>query len=130
MPDPQVLVVDDEAPIRELLVRWLTGWGYTVKAAASADEALALMTAEPAAILVCDIEMPGHDGLWLTGRVLEQWPDTTIIMGTVHDDPRIVRSSRTLGALWYVTKPFDPILLRQAVDHAAGRLRFRPSAER
>lgn len=128
--EPQVLVVDDEAPIRELLTRWLKSWGYAVKTAASAEDALAVMAAEPAAIMVCDIEMPGHDGLWLADRVLEQWPHTAIIIGTIHDDARIVRWSRKVGALWYVTKPFDAALLRQAVDHAAGRLHFRPSAER
>lgn len=128
--EPQVLVVDDEAPIRKLLTRWLKSWGYAVKTAASAEDALAMMAAEPAAIMVCDIEMPEHDGLWLAEQVLARWPATAIIMGTGHDDSPTVRTSRKLGAVAYVTKPFDAHLLRQAVDHAAGRIRFRPSAER
>lgn len=128
--DPQVLVVDDEAPVRALLTRMLTAWGYAVRTAASADEALAVMTAEPAAVMVCDIGMPERDGLWLAEQVHAQWPATAIVMATGHDESPIVRTSRKLGAVAYVTKPFDPHLLRQAVDRAAGRLHFRPSAER
>lgn len=126
----QVLIVDDELPIRELLTRWLTGWMYDVRDVGSAVEALEMMAAEPADILLCDVSMPEHDGLWLAEQVHAQWPQTAIIMCTAHDDSQIVRASRKLGAIAYVTKPFDLDLLRQALDHAAGRARFRPSAER
>ncbi len=124
----RVLIVDDELPIREILTRWLTGWGYSVRDVGSAVEALDVMAAEPADILLCDVSMPEHDGLWLADQVHAQWPGTDIIMCTVHDDPQTVRTSRELGAVAYVTKPFDQDLLRQALDHASGRLHFRPSA--
>ena len=125
----KILVVDDEQPIRTLLSRWLTGWGYTVLEAPSAMGALDSMATAPADIVICDIRMPEHDGLWLAEQVRNRWPEAAIIMGTGYDEPSLVRASRKLGAVAYVTKPFDPDLLRQAVDHAAGRLRFRPSAE-
>lgn len=127
--DPKVLIVDDEPAVRSLLARWLTGWGYRVQEAASAADALTAMAAEPADIVVCDISMPEHDGLWLAEQVRASWPATAIIMATGHDESEVVRASRQLGAVAYVTKPFDPHLLRQAVDHASGRLRFRPSAD-
>lgn len=122
-----VLIVDDEQPIRALLARWLVKWGYSVKDVGSAVEALTTMEVEPMAIVVCDIGMPEHDGLWLAEQVHARWPETAIIMGTGRDDSPTVRTSRKLGAVAYVTKPFDPDLLRQAVDHASGRLKFRPS---
>ena len=125
----RVLIVDDELPIREILTRWLTGWGYSVRDVGSAVEALDVMAAEPADILLCDVAMPEHDGLWLVEQVHAQWPQTNIIMSTVRDDPQTVRTSRELGAVAYVTKPFDQDLLRQALDHASGRLHFRPSAK-
>ncbi len=125
----RVLIVDDERPIRELLTRWLTGWGYGVRDVGSAVEALDVMAAEPADILLCDVSMPEHDGLWLAEQVHAQWPGTDIIMSTVHDDPQTVRTSRKLGAVAYVTKPFDQDLLRQALDHTSGRLHFRPSTK-
>ena len=125
-----MLIVDDEQPIREILTRWLNGWGYGVRDVSSAVEALAVMAAEPADILLCDVSMPEHDGLWLAEQVHGQWPQTAIIMSTAHDDSHTVRTSRRLGAIAYVTKPVDATLLRQAVDHASGRVKFRPSAER
>ena len=115
-----VLIVDDEPPIRGLLTRWLAKWGYDVREAGSAVEALDAMAAEPAGILLCDVTMPEHDGLWLAERVHPRWPRTAIIMCSGHDDLQTVRTSRTLGATAYVTKPFDPGLLRQALDDAAG----------
>lgn len=124
-----VLIVDDEPPIRVLLAHWLTKWEYSVKDAGSAIEALDAMAAEPAQIVVCDIGMPEHDGLWLAEQVHTRWPETAVIMATGWDDSQTVHTSRKLGAVAYVTKPFDPDLLRQAVDHASGRLKFRPSAE-
>ena len=66
---PYVLVVDDEEAIRRLLTRWLTGWGYDAKEAANADDAIEIMTAEPADIMLCDVMMPVHDGIWLAEQV-------------------------------------------------------------
>jgi CheY-like chemotaxis protein len=66
-PAPRVLVVDDEQQVRTVLVRWLTGWRYRAREAGSAREALDAMTVEPAHIVLCDINMPDHDGL-LVGR--------------------------------------------------------------
>ena len=117
-----VLVVDDEPPVREFLTRWLQGWGYAVKQAGSAAEALEVMFAEPASIMLCDVKMPGHDGLWLAERVRTQWPHTAIIMATSDVEIRTVLKSRTLGAVDYVTKPFGRELLLQALHRATAML--------
>ena len=66
----------------------------------------------------------------LVERMDATWPRTAIIMSAGLDDAQTVLTSRKLGAVGYVTKSFDPDLLRQALDHAVGRLRFRPSDER
>ena len=58
-----VLAVDDEAAARYFLTRCLEEWGYAVKAVATAAEALETMVASPASAVLCDIRMPGHDGL-------------------------------------------------------------------
>lgn len=126
---PTVLVVDDEQPIRALLTRWLAKWRYDVREAESAMAALDIMAADAADIIIADISMPEHDGLWLAEQVHAKWPTTPVIMGTGNDQVEVVRESRKLGAVAYVLKPFDPDLLRQAVDRAAGRLHFRPSVE-
>lgn len=113
-----VLVVDDELAAREFLRHWIEGWGYTVIQAQSATEALRVMLIEPAPIMVCDIKMPGRDGIWLVERVREKWPQTVIIMATAVDDLQTVMKSQRAGAIAYVTKPLGYELLRQALDRA------------
>ena len=126
----KVLIVDDELPIRKILTHWLTRWGYKVRHVGSADEALAAMTAELADIVLCDIIMPEHDGLWLAEQLHAQWPQTSIIMSTGRDDAVTVQTSRKLGAVGYVLKPFNPCLLRQALEVASGSSTVSRSSER
>jgi CheY-like chemotaxis protein len=112
----KVLIVDDEPPVRTLLARWLTGWGYAVREAATAQEALDIMVADPADIVLSDINMPEQDGLWLAEQVHARWPAAAIVMSTGRDDPEAVRKSRIAGAVGYVIKPFDPVMVRETVD--------------
>lgn len=116
---PRVLIVDDEWPIRMLLARMLKNWGYRVLHVGSALEALDAMSKEPADILLCDVVMPEHNGLWLLGQVHTQWPGTAIIMATGCQDAPTIQTSRRSGAIAYVTKPFNPYALRDAVGQAA-----------
>jgi YesN/AraC family two-component response regulator len=113
-----VLVVDDEAPVRELLRRWLEAWGYRVRQAGDATDALVVMLAEPSSIMLVDIRMPGRDGLWLIERIKENWPKTVFIVASAADDFETVKSSQRAGAVDYVLKPFARVLLRQALDRA------------
>jgi CheY-like chemotaxis protein len=68
-----VLVVDDDPAIRELLCRCLEASGHLVKQASSADVALDVMAEAPASVVLCDIRMPGRDGLWLAERLRAEW---------------------------------------------------------
>jgi len=117
-----VLVVDDEEAIRRLLSRWLTGWGYEAKEAANADDALELMAAEAADIMLCDVMMPVHDGIWLAEQVRGRWPQTAVIMASSAQDMETVMRMRKQGAVDYVTKPFGREMLRQALQRATGKL--------
>lgn len=115
-----VLVVDDEEAIRSLLLRWLADWGYAAKPAASAEEAIDLMTAEPAAVVLCDVMMPVHDGIWLAEQLRHRWPDTAVIMASSAQDMETVMRMRRQGAIDYVTKPFGREMLKQALGRAGG----------
>jgi len=121
-PMPYVLVVDDEESIRKLLTRWLAGWGYESKEAGNADEALERMTAEPAVIMLCDVMMPVHDGIWLAEQVRARWPQTAVIMASSAQDMETVMRMRKQGAVDYVTKPFGREMLRQALLRASEKL--------
>lgn len=124
-----VLVVDDERSVRDFLGHWLEGWGYDVVQAASATDALQAMLLKPAPIILCDIRMPGQDGLWLVDRVRATWPTTAIIMATGVDDLQTVMKTQRAGVIDYVTKPFGWELLRQALKRAEAAL-GKPSSAR
>jgi putative nucleotidyltransferase with HDIG domain len=110
-----ILVVDDDDNIRELIAEWLATIGYRVVMAASAEEALAHVRRTPPAVAVCDIRMPGEDGLWLAQRIRIDAPETALIMATgVHDVGAAVLSLRQ-GVIDYLTKPFGRERLREAV---------------
>src|SRR5690348_14718261 len=75
-----VLVVDDEPAVRQFVDRCLSADGYVVRQAASALAAIDVMAQARAALVLCDIRMEGHDGLWLAARLQAEWPSTPIVM--------------------------------------------------
>jgi DNA-binding response OmpR family regulator len=121
-----VLVVDDDAAVRQLLERCLAADGYTVKHAPDALAALEVMAERPASLVLCDIRMPGHDGLWLAGRLQAEWPSTPIVMVTALDDIRTIQQCREVGAMDYLTKPINRDQLRQVVHRVFPRTTRNP----
>jgi DNA-binding NtrC family response regulator len=109
--------------IRLLLTRLLMGWGYRVRHVEDAAGALEIMAAEPADIVLSDVSMPEHDGVWLAQQVHANWPQTAVVMSTAHDDAPTIRASRRVGAIAYVTKPFVPYVVKQALEQAARQRR-------
>jgi CheY-like chemotaxis protein len=115
---PIVLVVDDESQIRDLLVRWVSGEGYQVREAATAEAALADMHATPADIVLCDVRMPGETGLWLTSQLRSRFPETAIVLVTSDTSvsPQITLQP---GVVEYLAKPFTREEVLEAVRLAA-----------
>lgn len=116
-----VLIVDDDLAVRQFLERCLSLDGYQVRQAGSADAALEVMAERPASLVLCDIKMEGHDGLWLTERLQSEWPSTSIVMITAMDDATTIQQARALGAVDYLTKPLNPTQLRQVVKRVVAR---------
>lgn len=110
-----VLIVDDENGMRDLMARWLQSGGYTVTTAANAEEALGRLEASPPAVALCDIRMPGHDGVWLAERIRQQYPETAVIMATGVQDVEPAVQTLRQGVIDYLTKPFGRDRLREAV---------------
>jgi len=81
-----VLVVDDETGVRELFARWLVSGGYDVRMAANADEAINRVQQQAPAVALCDIRMPGHDGLWLANEVQRAHPHTAVVIATAYTE--------------------------------------------
>ena len=118
----RILIVDDEAAIRELLFRRLTQWGHEVATAHSAEAALKELAKVPAQIVFSDVIMPIHDGLWLASEIRERWPQTVIVAVSGAQDMQTVVKMRQHGAIDYVTKPIGREMLHQALERALARI--------
>jgi putative nucleotidyltransferase with HDIG domain len=117
-PPRSVLIVDDEPGVRHLMRRWLESRGYNVSVAANATEALTFLEHSRVAVAVCDVRMPGRDGLWLTDHLRHQFPEMAVILATgIHDVAAAVEGLRQ-GVVDYLTKPFDRGRLFDAVARA------------
>jgi putative two-component system response regulator len=114
-PPLSVLIVDDETSVRELMARWLVSGGYDVRTAATAEEALQRVHDRPPAVALCDIRMPGHDGLWLAHQIRHDAPETAVIMATGVQDVGSAVTSLRQGVIDYLTKPFGRDRLRESV---------------
>jgi response regulator RpfG family c-di-GMP phosphodiesterase len=110
-----VLVVDDEHSVRDMMTRWLQARGFSVTSASNADEALGQVETSPPAVALCDIRMPGHDGLWLAERIRSRFPETAVIMATGVQDVGSAVESLRHGVVDYLTKPFGRERLQEAV---------------
>src|SRR3989338_3567853 len=80
----QVIVVDDEAVIREAVQQWLELSGFSVRTCASAEQALALVDRDFPGVLVSDVRLPGCDGLQLLEQLQGIDRDLPVIMVTGH----------------------------------------------
>ena len=102
-----ILIVDDDAPIRTVLMRILQREGYTCLAAESAPDALAIVGSQNVGLVLTDMNMPGGSGLDLV-RSMSDRPDVAVLMITGRDDPDLGRETLDLGAYGFIIKPFRP----------------------
>jgi CheY-like chemotaxis protein len=101
-----VLIVDDEAHVRQLLGHVIRKAGHQVLEADSAEAALGVMEQHQAAVVFTDIQMPGHDGRWLTIELRKRYPRTAIVLATSVTDVERTITLR-FGVVSYLLKPFD-----------------------
>lgn len=102
-----ILIVDDEEPIRRLLGYLLEPHGYKVALAGEAREARQRMESGAYALVLCDVNMPGESGMDLIRHILTQYPTTAVIMITGLDSPVLANAALDMGAFGYVIKPFE-----------------------
>jgi two-component system phosphate regulon response regulator OmpR len=105
--EQHLLVVDDDARLRELLRRYLTDQGFRVTTAVNAAEARAKLTAFAFDALIVDVMMPGEDGYAFT-RSLREGSRIPILMLTAMAEPANRVAGLERGADDYVVKPFEP----------------------
>jgi len=117
----QVLVVDDEEPIRNALTKFLTQQQFEVYAAGSGEEALQQLRRHRISLMLCDIRMPGTSGVDLVPQALEIEADLAILMLTAVNDATSAALCMQRGAMDYLTKPIELADLGRAVQRALKR---------
>jgi two-component system phosphate regulon response regulator OmpR len=122
----KIMVVDDDARIRDLLRRYLTQEGFEVLQAEDSKAMSRVLLREPVDLIVLDLMLPGEDGLSICRRLRASGDRTPIIMLTAkgEDVDRIV--GLEVGADDYLGKPFNP---RELLARIHAVLRRRPSVE-
>ena len=103
----RLLLVDDEISIREPLSEYLTAQGFDVHAVVNAAEARQALGADSFDLIICDVMMPGEDGLSLT-RHIRETVGTPVILLTARSEETERIIGLEIGADDYVPKPFSP----------------------
>lgn len=105
----RVLILDDNADNRKLLVFALHAHPYKVCEAALGEDVVALLKSEPPPfdLALLDVELPDGDGLELATRLRQHSPGVVLIMLSANDNGDLVQKARDLGANAYVVKPFN-----------------------
>ena len=104
---PDVLLVDDDAPIRRMLERTLTAEGYAITAVADGGAALAQVERSLPDVIVLDVGMPGLDGLAVTKRIRAKGLAVPILLLTARDALHQRVEGLDAGADDYLVKPFE-----------------------
>ncbi|MGO9210941.1 MAG: response regulator transcription factor [Terriglobales bacterium] len=121
-----VLVVDDEPPLRSVLRTSLSACGFAVEEAGSAEKALEIIPQRAFDIVLLDINMPGMGGLEACHRIRAVTPHVGIVMVTVRDTESDIVRALDAGADDYITKPFR---FGELVARLRAVLRRRDSAD-
>lgn len=119
----KVLVVDDEAIMRDSLRDWLTDAGYDVLTAGNATEALDLIIKEKPGVAIVDLVLPGSDGLDLLRKAKQAMPAIQVIIITAYSSVHTAIAAIKEGAYDYIEKPFSPekveLLVAKLVERQA-----------
>ncbi len=117
----KILIVDDEAVVRDSLGKWFATEGYQTATVASGREALEAMQKKQWDVALIDIKMPGMDGMELQNRLCKIDPDLILIIMTGYASVETAVQALKRGAYDYIAKPFDPDelvhLISKALEH-------------
>jgi DNA-binding response OmpR family regulator len=115
----KILIVDDEAHIRQMMRLTLEAAGYEVEEAASGEDGLARFgNGRDWAAVLLDQKMPGLDGLQTLRQMKDRLPEACIVMVTAFASIELAVDSMRLGATDFLRKPMTPEMLRGAVAAA------------
>jgi two-component system response regulator AtoC len=123
VPD-RILVVDDDEALRESLALLLAAEGYDVVTAGDGNAALACLE-EPVDVVLCDVRMPGRDGLELLPDLIRRLPGAPVLLMSAYGSGDLAVEALKRGAFDYLAKPFQPSEVLLAIKKARERERLR-----
>ena len=126
----KILVVDDDAAIREVLRIRLESWGYRVRQAVDAGEARELVRSYSPELVISDVVMPEVSGLELLRSLMADEPARTIVLMTAHGTVDIAVEAIKQGAHDFLTKPLDYSKLKAIVEAAESETQLQKKSTR
>lgn len=123
MSQAKLLLVEDDASLREALEDTLAIAGYQFVSAGNGEQALVQLEQHSVDMVISDINMPGMDGYELQQRLRHQYPYLPVLLMTAYGDISKAVEAMRNGAVDYLLKPFEPAALLTIVDrYLSGRL--------
>ncbi len=125
-----ILIVDDEAIMRESLRDWLTDGGYQVETAEEGEEALKNIVEQDFGVVILDLKLPGKDGLEVLREAKAKRPQLKGIIITAYPSIETVKEAMKEGAIDYLPKPFDLNVLEKLIREILGpvQVEIKPKA--
>jgi two-component system, OmpR family, response regulator len=117
-----ILLIDDEADIRDLLARFLVSRGYRVTSHGLAAEAEATVKRDPPDLIISDLQLEDEDGLEMIANMKKGLPDVPVILLTgVLFDPRVVRDNLSKKVSCYLEKTSSLAKILEAIRRLLGQ---------
>jgi two-component system response regulator AtoC len=123
--EERILIVDDDSGLRESLSLLLAAEGHEVAVAEGAEAALEQIESAPVDLVLCDLRMPGMDGLELLPELVRRLPHATVILMSAYGTDDLAIEAMRRGAYDYLAKPFHPSEVLLAIKKARERERLR-----
>ena len=116
-----ILVVDDERIVLDSCQKVLEAEGFEVYLVPSANKALQAMRKKGFGLLLVDIKMPKHDGMYLMREVKKKWPDIPIIVMSGYPTTNTIEEAVKMQAAAFIAKPFTPDELMETIRQVIQR---------
>lgn len=111
-----ILIVEDDTGARLALVKALEKSGYRVLHTANGEQALEIIDKEDIRLVLCDIKLPGMDGLEVLANIKKRRPETMVVMMTAFGTVERAVKALKAGAMDFLEKPLDLEMIRSVVE--------------
>lgn len=114
----KIMVVDDDTIVLDSCEIVLKPEGFDVRLVSSANKALKIMEGNRFDLLLIDIKMPEHDGVWLIQEIKKMWPEIPLIVMSGYPTTETIALVNEMGVTSFIAKPFTPDELLESIGKA------------